>query len=615
MECVGIPQVFIDVTNVPDLNVTSVTPTGLTVGAAVSLAQLIVLCNQQDPMSPLYTNDAKTEAVATATSSFSALARHLLLVATRQVRSVGSWAGNLMLATHYHDFPSDVALVLMSLGVQVTIVQAGTSMTVPVEQVYASATLNTASTIIVSMMIPNLQGVTAAKPGPYVIDSFKAMLRHQNSHALVNAGFLLTLGPGNTVSAARIFYGGVSKQIFRATRTETQIIGNALSQTVLTNALAGLQQDIDNTGPSTYYGTTDAYRRQVASSFLYKLFIRALPPASISARNASAGERYVRPVSSETATYSSDPAEAPVSDPVMKLGALKQVAGEALYTFDEKQERDGLYGALATTQVAAGTITAIDTTAAAAVPGVVRILTVADIPAGGKNDIGPNPGQEKMFLAVGDDVGCIGQSVALVVADTFQHALEASRAVVITVSAPSVAPIFTIADAIAAKSLYPNGTPGRMVPPQGIIKGDASGAMKTAATTVTGTVTVGGQKHMYMEVQNACAKLLEDDTLEVSVSTQSPGLCQYMACNITGMTSNQVNITTRRSGGGYGGKGTRMAPVVASASLAALVMGKQVHVQMERCQDMIMVSAWWVGVILALQFWQMFCVCCTDWWP
>ena len=77
--------------------------------------------------------------------------------------------------------------------------------------------------------------------------------------------------------------------------------------------------------------------------------------------------------------------------------------------------------------------------------GVVQILTVADIPAGGRNDVGAAPGQEKMFLAAGDTVTCVGQSVALVLADTFEHALAAARAVVISYSAASTAPIFTIA--------------------------------------------------------------------------------------------------------------------------------------------------------------------------
>ena len=78
-------QVFIDVTGVPDLNVTTATSSGVTVGAAVSLQALIDLCVAQDPMSPSYTNDPTTETVTTATSSYSALARHLLKVAHHQV--------------------------------------------------------------------------------------------------------------------------------------------------------------------------------------------------------------------------------------------------------------------------------------------------------------------------------------------------------------------------------------------------------------------------------------------------------------------------------------------------------------------------------------------------
>ena len=50
---------------------------------------------------------------------------------------------------------------------------------------------------------------------------------------------------------------------------------------------------------------------------------------------------------------------------MQKLGGLIQAAGEAQYTFDVKQTRDGLKGALAGTTQGAGVIAAIDTTAAA----------------------------------------------------------------------------------------------------------------------------------------------------------------------------------------------------------------------------------------------------------
>ncbi len=69
----------------PELAAVSVGPSGLTVGASVSLKRLVELCHEQDPASPLFSNDPAKEAVRTATSSYAALARHVLKVAGQQV--------------------------------------------------------------------------------------------------------------------------------------------------------------------------------------------------------------------------------------------------------------------------------------------------------------------------------------------------------------------------------------------------------------------------------------------------------------------------------------------------------------------------------------------------
>jgi xanthine dehydrogenase large subunit len=76
-------------------------------------------------------------------------------------------------------------------------------------------------------------------------------------------------------------------------------------------------------------------------------------------------------------------------------------------------------------------------------------------------------------------------------------------------------------DAIAKSSFYPNGTPGRLTPPGGVARGDVDAALKAAPHTLSGTVVCGGQKHMYMETQNAVATLVEDDSIEVVVGTQA----------------------------------------------------------------------------------------------
>lgn len=171
--------------------------------------------------------------------------------------------------------------MLMSLGVTLTVVQSGTTTTMTVEQVYANAQSNVPSTLIVSMTIPNLVGITAKTPGPYAIDSFKVTLRKQNTHALCSAGFVLNFasssvgrgvrGPTPTVSSARMFFGAVGKEIFRATQTEAAITGQPMNQATLNACFSALSADIAACGASDYYGTTDAYRQQTAAALLYKV--------------------------------------------------------------------------------------------------------------------------------------------------------------------------------------------------------------------------------------------------------------------------------------------------------------------------------------------------------
>ena len=64
-----------------------------------------------------------------------------------------------------------------------------------------------------------------------------------------------------------------------------------------------------------------------------------------------------------------------------------------------------------------------------------------------------------------------------------------------------------------------------------------------------------------------------------------------------------INVQCRRTGGGFGGKLTRDIPLSAAAALGAYVTGKTVHVQLDRCQDSIMVLSL-CGGLRAVLAWQ-----------
>ncbi len=46
-------------------------------------------------------------------------------------------------------------------------------------------------------------------------------------------------------------------------------------------------------------------------------------------------------------------------------------------------------------------------------------------------------------------------------------------------------------------------------PPAAVVKGDVAAALAASPHTVTGTVTSGGQRHMYMETQNTVAEVVD----------------------------------------------------------------------------------------------------------
>lgn len=81
-----------------------VSETSLTVGAAVSISDLITA---------LQTNANKSP-------NFEPLAEHLQKIANTPVRNRGTWAGNIMMAHDHDDFPSDVFLLFSTSNATLT---------------------------------------------------------------------------------------------------------------------------------------------------------------------------------------------------------------------------------------------------------------------------------------------------------------------------------------------------------------------------------------------------------------------------------------------------------------------------------------------------------------
>src|SRR3954451_7330281 len=180
-----------------------------------------------------------------------------------------------------------------------------------------------------------------------------------------------------------------------------------------------------------------------------------------------------------------------VRQPVAHDSAIKHVQGSAQY-IDDIREPDGtLHVAVGQSPKARGRLVSLDVSAVRAWPGVVAVLTAADIP--GKNDVSPAFGDDPLF--VDTEISFHGQAVFAVVATERDIARRAVK--LATMEIESERPSVTVEDAVErGETVLPDYAFGR---------GDADAAMAAAPHRLEGRFRVGGQEHFYLEGQIALA--------------------------------------------------------------------------------------------------------------
>jgi len=137
-------------------------------------------------------------------------------------------------------------------------------------------------------------------------------------------------------------------------------------------------------------------------------------------------------------THAKTPVGGVVGRPVDRRDGHAKVTGAARFSAEHRYP-DLTYATMVHATIARGTITIIDTAAAAAVPGVVAVLTHLNAPrirsvrkGNIVRDLGPSvSGTEVNYLNT-DQVFWDGQPIAVVVAETSVAANEAAQLVAVT---------------------------------------------------------------------------------------------------------------------------------------------------------------------------------------
>ncbi|MDJ0959464.1 MAG: xanthine dehydrogenase family protein molybdopterin-binding subunit [Acidimicrobiia bacterium] len=299
-----------------------------------------------------------------------------------------------------------------------------------------------------------------------------------------------------------------------------------------------------------------------------------------------------------TTTYpfeadSVDDALTAVGTPAVRIDGLDKISGAAQFVDDLDFGPDLLHGAVVESPHAYARIVSIDTSAAEAAPGVVKVITGEDFPY--------NFGMymEDRYIFAQHHVRFVGEQVAGVIARTHRQAVRAAK--LVEVEYEVLEPLLDPKEAVAedAPLIHPNLGDYAHVPwffPKAdtniahwrkIRKGDTEKAFAEADYVLEDTYRVPRYAHCAIEPHVTVGKLDHAGRLTVWTASQSPHTQRHLfaeALAPLGFAHKDVRVITPYVGGGFGGKAGVSMEII-GAAMATAVKGHPVKLRFTREQE------------------------------
>ncbi|WP_131735863.1 molybdopterin cofactor-binding domain-containing protein [Actinomadura roseirufa] len=496
-------EVLVDVRLIPELRVRAVGAEHADLGAGTSYRDLIEVLGAL--------REQRGDGENTRLGALEFMARR---TAGTVVRNAASLGGNTMLVLDHiragvgEPFPSDLYTALTAVDAGIGVWRASTGEARRMSPAELTALVAQQPTVLRDLVILDYR-IPYGGAGEVVLAQ-KVAFREVNAHALVNATTNLSVAGDLRVTEAALVYGGIAPFPWRAAATEAALTGRRLSLDDIGALERTLREEVQReldfwkprmaTVPSE--GVTDAYRIELAVTFLYKALVNALlerAPDEVPPKVRSAGEITWGhwAVSDGRQYYESEEWKAPVGRPYIKLMAMHQATGQVHYTHEipvpattahaafvpsrrvladfafaaPGESGDGESGDGAEAGGAGGAGRLRDHLQERFGEAFIELITAADVPPAGINLQGM--GGDQPLFAPGR-VHYAGQALALVAAGSEREATEiaeyvATRCVAyrpITWPAPWnrppwneppwTEPVLSLEDAVAIGSVYPD---------------------------------------------------------------------------------------------------------------------------------------------------------------
>jgi len=266
---------------------------------------------------------------------------------------------------------------------------------------------------------------------------------------------------------------------------------------------------------------------------------------------------------------------------IPRVDAIDKVRGLTAYGADDARA-DLAHAALTTATINRGSIRKLDTSVAHAIPGVLLILTHDDLrhiePAG--FIMGGGFAFQKFQPMRSVDIAYFGQPIALVVATSYEIAMEAASKISATYHAEDFS---VLLDAALEKDYIDQvDTPLPQPMFSDVQAGDADAAYASAPERVDATYTSPAQHQNPMELIATVAEW-HDGRLIVHEGTQNAGGLRAGLAKQLHIKPDQIDIISPFVGGGFGQKNSLQMQTV-FAAIAARELKRPVKIVVPRTQ-------------------------------
>lgn len=244
-----------------------------------------------------------------------------------------------------------------------------------------------------------------------------------------------------------------------------------------------------------------------------------------------------------------------IGQSMTRIDALGKVTGETPYPGDINLEGQ-LWLKMRFSDRAHARITAIDTSQAEALPGVVAVFTAKDVPV---NEYGLVIKDQPVICGPGSDmpgsdiVRTYMDCVAVVVAET--DAIAAKAVKLIDVTYEDLPAVFDMEAAMEddAPQLHAD-SPNNIICHYRIRKGDMEAGWSQADVVVEGVYETGYQEHAYLQPEAGLGYIDEEGRVTVIVGGQWVHEDQEQIYHALGLPPEQVRVIYPAIGGAFGGR-------------------------------------------------------------